>query len=52
LPETPVAPDRAGFAPVSTYTLSALESLALRTTVPATEASRQGGAGAGTSDND
>jgi hypothetical protein len=52
LPETPVAPDRAGFAAVSTYTLSALESLALRTTVPATEASRQGGAGAGTSDND
>lgn len=32
--------------------LRALEALALRTTVPATEASRTGGAGAGISDND
>lgn len=40
------------FALASPHTIAALDALAMRTTVPATEQSRKGGAGAGTSDND
>jgi hypothetical protein len=52
LPLSPIATNQAGLAALCADTLCALESLALRTTVPATEASRLGGAGGGTSDND
>jgi hypothetical protein len=41
-----------GRAACDAATLAALELLALKTTVPATEASRRSGAGAGTNDND
>lgn len=40
------------FAVAQPQTLHALDALALRTTVPASDASRNSGAGAGTSDND
>ena len=40
------------FALASPHTIAALDALAMRTTVPATEQSRNSGAGAGTSDND
>ena len=43
---------RTKFALASPYTIAALDALAMRTTVPATEQSRKSGAGAGTSDND
>lgn len=46
-------PDRAAmFALASPHTIAALDALAMHTTVPATEQSRNSGAGAGTSDND
>ena len=46
-------PDSAtSFALASPHTIAALEALAMRTTVPATEQSRNSGAGAGTSDNE
>ena len=49
-PEPPAAP--APCAVAQQKTVQALEDLALRTTVPASDASRNSGAGAGTSDND
>lgn len=48
----PNAPLPQGRATCDGPTLAALDALALKTTVPATEASRQSGAGAGTNDND
>lgn len=53
-PNTPLpnAPLPQGRATCDGPTLAALDALALKTTVPATEASRHSGAGAGTNDND
>ena len=48
----PIAPLPQGRATCDGPTLAALDALALKTTVPATEASRHSGAGAGTNDND
>jgi hypothetical protein len=53
LSSNPFDPDSAtSFALASPHTIAALDALAMRTTVPATEQSRNSGAGAGTSDND
>lgn len=50
--DTPRTERPAQFSLVRPHTLAALNALAMRTTVPASETSRNSGAGAGTTDND